>query len=215
LRGVGSPRSFAESPYQEPLVRSALTASALLAGSLVASPGRAQSPAPAPSDPPRTEVEARRPEQKVNIGGTSIAMRASEDGFQDATLTAPAARLFEVLAAAYADVGLTLKETDMPRQQTGTGTFRAQYRIGKQRMSTFLDCGLDPMGLKQADSYAISMRVTTQIVPESADRATVRTLVQATGRPPSNSGLELHCPSTGKLEQKIAEAVAARAGREP
>lgn len=162
-------------------------------------------------DPPRTEVSSRPAERKITIGGTSLTLKTSEDGFLDATLTAPSAKLYEVLAAAYADVGLKPKEVDPARQQIGTGTFRAQYRIGKARMSTFLDCGLDPLGLRQADSFALSMRVTTQVVPESADRTTVRTLVQATGRPPSNSGVENHCPSTGKLEEKLAEAIAARA----
>jgi hypothetical protein len=140
-------------------------------------------------------------------------MRPSEDGFQEATLSAPAAALYTVLTQAFEDVGLKAKEIDQNAQQAGTGTFRAQYRLGKQRMSTFVDCGLDGMGLRQADSYAMSIRVTTQIVPEGAERATIRTLVQATGRPASNSGLEIHCPSLGTLEQKLAQAVAARASQ--
>lgn len=182
------------------LTATTLLAAATLAPSLVVA-----------QDPPRTEASSQPAETKIMIGSSTIRLRATADGFIDATLTAPAATLFDVLTNAYEDVGLKSKELDPPRMQTSTGTYRAQYRIGKGRMSTFLDCGLDPMGLKQADSFAISMRVTTQVVPESADRATVRTLVQATGRPASNSGIENHCASTGKLEERIAEAVAKRA----
>jgi hypothetical protein len=185
--------------------------SLLLGATLAGSAATAQTPpAPAPVTP-RTEVVPGVAERRIVVAGVSIAMRPSEDGFQEATLTASGARLFEVLPAAFADVGLTLKELDQPHQQAGTGTFRAQFRLGKQRLSAYLDCGLDAMGLRQADSYAIWMRVTTQVVPESAERSTLRTLVQATGRPPSNSGLEIHCPSTGQLEERLAEAVARRA----
>jgi hypothetical protein len=195
-------------------MRSITIASALL-GACIASGARAQTPAPAPApaptETPRTEVQKDRTEQRIRIGGLTFAMRPSEDGFQEATLTADAARLFDALPAAYTEVGLTLKEVDQNIKQAGTGTFRAQFRIGKQRLSTYVDCGLDAMGLKQADNYALSMRVTTQVVPEGVDRATVRTLVQTTGRPPANSGLEIHCPTTGKLEEKIAEAIAKHA----
>jgi hypothetical protein len=190
-------------------VRPFVLATALLA--TTAAGTLAAQTTPPPADPPRTQVEPRTKEQRVNIAGTTIAMRPTEDGFQEATLSAPAAVLYTVLTQAYEDVGLKAKEIDQNAQQAGTGTFRAQYRLGKQRLSTFVDCGLDGMGLRQADSYAMSIRVTTQIVPEGAERATIRTLVQATGRPPSNSGLEIHCPSLGTLEQKLAEAVATRA----
>lgn len=166
-----------------------------------------------PPDPPRTVVEARPSERHLTIAGTTLAMRPSPDGFQEATLTANAAKLFEVLPLAYADLGLQPKELNQNVQQVGTGPMRAQYRLAKQRMSSLVDCGLDGMGLKQADSFAMTMRITTQIVPDGADRATVRTLLQASGRPQSNSGNELHCLSTGALEQKIAEMVAARANK--
>lgn len=187
-----------------------LLAAAPLAGAPVTV--HAQAPAPAGAPPtPHTEVAPRPSERRVTIAGSTITLRPSGDGFLDATLTAPAARLYEVVGMAFGDVGLTAKEVDPTIQQVGTGTFRAQFRLAKQRLSTYLDCGLDAMGLRQADSYSVSMRVTTQVVAESAERATVRTIVQATGRPPSNSGNEIHCPSTGKLEERLAEAVAKRA----
>lgn len=174
---------------------------------------RALSAQSTPAEPPRTSVDARPTERRITVGGTTFSMRPSNDGFLEATMTAPAARLFEVLQQSYEDVGLKPKELDQNLQQVGTGTFRAQYRIGKQRMSSLVDCGMDGMGLKQADSYALTMRVTTQILPEAADRSTIRTIIQTSGRPQSNSGNELHCPSLGVLEQKIAEAVAARAAK--
>ena len=193
-------------------MRSFALATALLATACAATTAAAQT-TPPPADPPRAQVEPRTKEQRINIAGTTIAMRPSEDGFQEATLTAPPAALYAVLTQAFEDVGLKVKEIDQNARQAGTGPFRAQFRIGKQRMSTFVDCGLDGMGLRQADSYALSMRVTSQIVPEGSSRATIRTLVQATGRPAANSGLEIHCPSLGTLEQKLAQAVAARANQ--
>jgi hypothetical protein len=195
----------------------ALTPLLLAALPLTLAAQSAPIPATTSTTPP-VGTAAKGSEKRVTIAGTAstgsitLSMRPSTDGFHEATLTAPSAPLYAVLTLAYADVGLTAKEIDQNAQQAGTGTFRAQYRLGKQRMSTFLDCGLDPMGLRQADSYAISLRVTTQILPEGENRSTVRTLVQATGRPPSNSGIENHCPSLGILEEKIAKAVAARAG---
>jgi hypothetical protein len=54
------------------------------------------------------------------------------------------------------------------------------------------------------------MRVTTQVVPEGETRSTVRTLVQAMGRPASTSGNDIRCATTGRLEERIAEALAKR-----
>jgi hypothetical protein len=192
-----------------PLAAASFAASLLAAAIAVAPAARAQ--APAPADPtPRTEVGPHGAERRITIAGATLTLRPSADGFVDATLTAPAARVYEVLAAALGDVGLSVKEVDPRIQQVGTGPFRAQFRVGKQRLSTFVDCGTDAQGLRQADSFAFSMRVTTQVVAESAERATVRTLLQATGRPASTSGNDMRCPTTGKLEERIAEAVARR-----
>ena len=165
---------------------------------------RAQSQAP-PSEP-----APPGPDRRIVIAGTTLTLRPSADGFVDVTLTAPAARVHEVLAASLGDVGLNVREMDPRVQQVGTGPFRAQFRIGKQRLSTFVDCGVDAQGLRQADSFSMTLRVTTQVVQESETRATVRTLVQAMGRPASTSGNDIRCPSTGKLEERIAEAVARR-----
>jgi hypothetical protein len=213
VRIVGWLESLTRSRLVRPLALAALLLATTGTAATVTAATLAAQTTPPPAAPPIPQSDPLSKERRISIAGTTIAMRPSADGFQEATLTATAARLFAVLPEAFHDIGLTAKELDQNTQQAGTGTFRAQYRIGKQRMSTFIDCGLDGMGLRQADSYGISMRVTTQIVPEGPERATVRTLVQSTGRPASNSGLEIHCPSLGTLEQKLAEAVAARANR--
>ena len=174
---------------------------------LAAPAAHAQSPSPVA---PPTEAGPPGPDRRIVIAGTTLTLRPSADGFVDVTLTAPAARVHEVLAASLGDVGLAVKEMDPRVQQVGTGPFRAQFRIGKQRLSTFIDCGVDAQGLRQADSFSLMMRVTTQVVQESETRATVRTLVQANGRPASTSGNDIRCPSTGLLEERIAEAVAKR-----
>jgi hypothetical protein len=185
-----------------------LAAAPLLLLAALAAPVAAPVGAQAPT--PRTEVGPNGAERRITIAGATFTMRPSADGFVDVTLTAAAARVFEVLAPALADVGLAVKEVDPRVQQAGTGPFRAQFRLGKQRLSTFVDCGIDAQGLRQADSFSLQMRVTTQVVEESAERATVRTLVQTTGRPASTSGNDIRCPSTGLLEERIAEAVAKR-----
>jgi hypothetical protein len=178
---------------------------------LAAAPARARAQSPDAADPmPRTEVGPRGPERRIIVAGSTLTMRPSADGFVDVTLTAPAARVHEVLAAALADAGLAVKELDPRVQQAGTGPFRAQFRLGKQRLSTFVDCGIDAQGLRQADSFSLTMRVTSQAVEESASRATVRTLVQATGRPASTSGNDIRCPTTGRLEERIVESIARR-----
>jgi hypothetical protein len=172
----------------------------------------AQAPAPAPTHgTPRTEVGPRGAERRLMVAGTTLTLRPSADGFIDATLTASAARLYEVLPMAFGDVGLVAKEVDQRVQQAGTGPFRAQFRLGKQRLSGLVDCGIDATGLRQADSFSLTMRVTAQVVEESAERATVRTLVQTTGRAPSTSGTDIRCQTTGRLEERLVEAIARRA----
>jgi len=83
---------------------------------------------------------------------------------------------------------------------------RARARIGRARISTYLDCGSGALGLPNADNYEVSFQVTTHVFPDSTDtKTTVRTLIRATAKADAVSGDAVPCFSTGGLERLIGQ----------
>lgn len=74
------------------------------------------------------------------------------------------------------------------------------------RLSRYLDCGAT-VSVPNADSYAVTLQVSTLLTPSTAASTRAETLVQATARPRDTSGNPVACTSTGALERQIAEGL--------
>jgi hypothetical protein len=86
-----------------------------------------------------------------------------------------------------------------------------RQRIGKEPLSRFVSCG-NENGRENADSYDVTMRVSTQVVPADSASSRVVTAVTATARSRLFSSGDVACSSTQRLEGRIAEAVKSKAG---
>lgn len=123
------------------------------------------------------------------------------------TVAAPAHRVWTALHRVYEDLGVSLSLDDSANRRLGNTRFR-QRRINGQRLSAFLDCGSGSGVASYANSYSVTMSLTT-IIAEDADRRTiVQTQFNAVAEPRATSGNPLQCTSNGNLERTIVEKIA-------
>jgi hypothetical protein len=177
----------------------ALAASAGFAAGGCASSSKAEPDAGPP--PPDNVVTVFR------NGGREIAMSsARDDAARDVYVDAPAARVWEAVPIAYRRMGLEITASDPTRGELSTEYYRARARIGRARISTYVDCGSGALGLPNADNYQINFRAVTRLYPDSLNhKTTVRTILRATAKADGVSGDPVACLTTGELERLIGQ----------
>jgi hypothetical protein len=84
---------------------------------------------------------------------------------------------------------------------------RVRGHLGKLRMSQIITCGSDMTGDDKANSYEVSLDVTSAVKPAEGGQAAITTMVTANARPMAVSGDPVRCVTTGALEKRIANAV--------
>ena len=150
------------------------------------------------------------PDKVVTVfrnGGREIAMASSlDDMARDVYVDAPAARVWEAVPIAYRRMGLEISSSDPNRGELSTEYYRARARLGRTRISTYIDCGAGALGLPNADNYQINFRAVTRLLPDSINRkTTVRTLLRATAKAEGVSGDPVACLTTGEFERLIGQ----------
>lgn len=121
----------------------------------------------------------------------------------------PVERAWAVLPAVYELLGIPVGTVDPATRMLGNQALQARGRLGKVPLSHYLSCGGNSVtGISNADSYAMTIRVLTQLKPESDGGTKVSTLVDAYGRAQAFGNGDVTCGSTGELEQQIAARVA-------
>lgn len=119
---------------------------------------------------------------------------------------APVEQAWAALPAAYAALGITpagVLDPDARRYGAGPVTVR---RIRGERLSRFVDCG-STMSIPNADSYAVTFRIVTQLIPDATGATRVQTVLEATARPRDTAGNTVDCTSTGYAERLIVQAL--------
>lgn len=139
----------------------------------------------------------------------------SDDRAASTTIDAAPAAAFSKLAAVYADIGLTVNTfVDASRQLAANGV-RARGHLGKLRISQLLECGAEVTGEDRANSYEMTLYVSSTVQPAPNGKSVLSTLVTATGRPMSSSGDAVRCATTGALERRIATLLTLKVAAAP
>jgi hypothetical protein len=124
--------------------------------------------------------------------------------------------VWQALALAYPDLGIPLAAYDTTQLYLGNpGLSISNARLGRQRISRFLNCGLDPLGASLADRYAVRLNVVSRVRADPGG-ALLETQVAGDAAQRGVSGSAVNCTSTGALEESIANATRLRlAGAHP
>jgi hypothetical protein len=121
-------------------------------------------------------------------------------------------QVFNAIPDAFADVGLPLPLMDQGRWTGAVQDHRARNRLGRDRLSRFLECGLGATG-PNADNRRIQLSVYVLVQPTSGDsRTPVEIRVDAVAHSAEGTAsTPMTCSSQGVLEQAIANALQLRA----
>jgi hypothetical protein len=80
-------------------------------------------------------------------------------------------------------------------------------------MSKYVNCG-NVQGVQSADAYEIIASIVTKLQPgDTPSETVILTSVEAQGRPITISAEYMRCTSTGALETRISDIVAAQLKR--
>ena len=128
---------------------------------------------------------------------------------------APAARVWEVVPAVLADLGLKINFLEPETKRIGSCYQKIRVRLGNESLSTFVDCG-DSRGLPNADRYEVALTVLVTVTPTSATTTKIYTFLLGVGLDGSGTAsARLWCFSRGALEDRIRAALEDRIRREP
>jgi hypothetical protein len=127
-----------------------------------------------------------------------------------ATIAAPPARAWSALHSAYGDAGIPVANPDSAGLTVANPRFVVSRRMAGQPISTFFECGRAVGGTPLADTYRITVNVSSTLVP-AAGGAELRTAATASAQNLDGASREpVVCHSTGGLETRIAELTRAR-----
>jgi hypothetical protein len=126
-------------------------------------------------------------------------------------VAAPMERVWAALPLVYAELELQGRPLDATQGVFGQPQTTIRRRLAGAAASRYLDCG-SRAGIVNADSYSVTLTITTQVRAHGADATQLRTEIQANGRPPGSSDPPVRCGSTNALERRIEDLVSQHVG---
>ena len=132
--------------------------------------------------------------------------------YDDTKVLASVEKAWAAVPTVYGELGIEPTIVDSKQHVFGNAGSVFRRSLGSKRMSTYFDCGTT-VGISNADSYDLLLRVITQIIPAPGGLSAVRTQVEASGHASATSGQVVRCASTGALEERIAKMVSDQALR--
>jgi hypothetical protein len=154
------------------------------------------------SAPPPTDQTVRIPSSSGGSATTLVIAPSTTSSTKQ--LAASVDRIWGVLPAVYASLGLPVTDRSAADHTTGSSSFKIRHRLDGVSLSRYLDCG-STQGSPSADSYEILLSVNTRVSGGASDSTTVSVSVDAMGRPVFVSAEYIHCGSTGGIEKRFFE----------
>lgn len=111
-------------------------------------------------------------------------------------------KAWSVLPAVYDSLAIPRSRIDQASYTIGNTSMQLRRRLGKVRLSKYLDCGTTQQGLG-ADDNDVNLSVTTQLQAEPTGATRVTTIVSALSKPTMLSGDYSRCSSTGEIEREV------------
>jgi len=139
-------------------------------------------------------------------GSTGVAM-VNDAAAVGSTIDASVDVTWSALQSVYVTLEIPLSRRDNEKKVLGNSAFRTRRRVGPVPMIRAVDCGGES-GMPNAETYDVTLEITSMLSPTPDGRTRLQTLVQGTARrPASGNPNDVRCSSLGGLENKISEMV--------
>lgn len=178
-------------------MRRFLVALSLLLAACASNEGPGASPSP--SSLPAV-AEARGTEYYYRLTGDDAASVVEFD--------APVEKVWDVMLAAYQSAGVEVGTLDSRTRTVGNRALTITRRLGQTSITEYVRCAQSGSGVMSVTTYRVQLSVLSTLKPGANGGTRMETTLSATGTPAEGaSRSSAPCPSTGRLEQKLAEAV--------
>lgn len=151
----------------------------------------------------------------ISTGASTNSTLAATPEFTTAyrsSVALPAAEAWKRLLAAYDSVGIALTVADEATRTVGNEGMRRTHTLAGKRLSDYLNCGTGSSGGPNADLYAVTMSVVSQVHPVADNSSEIATMVQATAAPMTFGTPPVPCSTTNALEDRLVALVRNPAG---
>lgn len=139
--------------------------------------------------------------------GDPLSTSQSSKSAERSKVAIPIEVAWNRLAKAYAELGIPLTTMNSADHRLGNEGMRRSHTLANDRLSSFLDCGSGGSGGANADVYAVTVSVVSELRALTDSTTEVATLVQATAKSMSLGTPPVLCATTGSLESQIASRV--------
>jgi hypothetical protein len=139
---------------------------------------------------------------KTGLYGTIVQSGATR---HPDTLTATSSKVWNNLIKIYSDFGVNLTVADTTRSVLGAVRIAQRRPVDGKRFSLLLECGSSTYG-ENADKYAVKLTWLTHLQEVGGGKTVVEMRVGGDASP-LGSNSTVHCESTGKLEELVADAL--------
>jgi hypothetical protein len=165
--------------------------------------------APLAAQRSRNSEPAPRVEETAN--GFSIRINSQVAAIEK-QIAAPADSVWAALPEVLRELGIAPQVSAGRDRVIGNQRITAR-RVAGDRTDIYVRCGNEGAGASAMSAMRIRLSLLTTVRPEGDTRSRLFTEVTGTANPVEGTGGTILCASTGALEQKLAEAVAARVVR--
>lgn len=149
--------------------------------------------------------------QVTTAAGTYEIEAVAESRVSSHWIRIPVDQAWSALPVVYQELGIPPGTVNLDARVFGNRDVRVNRRFAGERLSSFVDCGTNPIGAPVANTSSVHFDILTQL--DGGDEGTeVRTQLQARAQPRGTSGDPVRCTSTGELEKHIAQMITERAG---
>lgn len=149
----------------------------------------------------------------VSPSGEGLSIRLGGEVAEPRTLDATLDRVWEALPVAYQTLGIAAQVRDSTGRVFGTRRFTERRAAGKAT-ADLVRCGNQGAGPSAVAGYRIQLTILTTLRSEAAGRTTLITEITGVGESVEGTSTgRVRCVSTGELEHRIYQVVAAQLTR--
>jgi hypothetical protein len=150
---------------------------------------------------------------RVQTGEGTVELRTTRsDPTNEFLVAGTPDGLWKALPVVYAQLEVPVTMRVPAERAIGNRAFRVRRKLGGTLLSRYLECG-NRMGVSNADSYEVTVRLETRVLAAAGDSARLVTVVEGTARPTDVSGNPVSCTTTGQLEMRILDLVREQGAR--
>jgi hypothetical protein len=160
-----------------------------------------------------SQPHSQVPDQRVVVTSERGNIYRTQDASTAHTIrvSAPRSAAMAALSQVYTDIGIPIATIDADGGQIGNRHFRATgHQVAGKRLSSILECGLDPQSGARADIYEVTISVLSTLGADGDSATAVTTVVSGEARPHGVSADPVYCSTTGSLENAIGSRLKAR-----